>query len=285
MIVHDCIQTDDRWWEFRRGIPTASNFRRVLTAVGKRCVLPAGHDGRHLPDPRALDYGIKMPKGVKRCPVTVPQISKGCAGLIAELAADVKEQRPNVFSGSQNNKPPNRAVETGKEREPAARDWYQTDQEVIVEQVGFITTDDGKLGCSPDGLVLDMHGQLIRGLELKCPELKTHNLYLLKGVLPREYLAQVHGGMVVTGLREWDFMSYHPEAKCLVVRAAWDDYTDALAVAVEAFCEMYDQALQRLVGYGFAEAMKRLHQFDTAPNDGGFPHAGHSPDPVPHLQG
>ena len=42
---------------------------------------------------------------------------------------------------------------TGIEREPEARELYEFLRSVDVEEVGFITTDDGTAGCSPDGLV------------------------------------------------------------------------------------------------------------------------------------
>lgn len=94
------------------------------------------------------------------------------------------------------------SMEQGSLREDEAFSWYELDQDVTVRKVGFILADDGKIGCSPDGLMDD------GGLEIKCPEPHTHVGWLLDGELPAEHRAQVHGGMLVTGLPRWRFMSY-----------------------------------------------------------------------------
>ena len=72
-----------------------------------------------------------------------------------------------------------------------------------VKEVGFIVHDSGMFGCSPDGLTGDD-----RGIELKCPSGPVMVSYLRGGVLPAEYRCQVHGSMVVTGRKKWDFMAY-----------------------------------------------------------------------------
>jgi hypothetical protein len=47
------------------------------------------------------------------------------------------------------------AMERGLIVEAEAADWYEFDQDVIVERVGFITDDNHTIGCSPDRLVGD----------------------------------------------------------------------------------------------------------------------------------
>src|SRR5262245_1317968 len=68
--------------------------------------------------------------------------------------------------------------------EEEARPFFELETGRDVRQVGFITTADGKAGCSPDGL-LD-----IGGIEIKCPNPETHVRYLIGGALPDEYAAQ-----------------------------------------------------------------------------------------------
>ena len=47
------------------------------------------------------------------------------------------------------------AMERGLIVEADAVDWYEFDQDVTVQRVGFITDDDHTVGCSPDRLVGD----------------------------------------------------------------------------------------------------------------------------------
>jgi YqaJ-like viral recombinase domain len=47
------------------------------------------------------------------------------------------------------------AMERGLIVEAEAADWYEFDQDVTVQRVGFITDDDHTIGCSPDRLVGD----------------------------------------------------------------------------------------------------------------------------------
>ncbi|TFH47836.1 MAG: exonuclease [Lysobacterales bacterium] len=108
-------------------------------------------------------------------------------------------------------------MERGIEIEPQARAMYELQTGNEVEQVGFIYKDRKKLvGCSPDGLVGS------KGMELKCPSPIIHISYLLQGVCPKEYLAQVQGSMWVTGLAEWDFVSFHPEYETLIITVKRD---------------------------------------------------------------
>lgn len=95
----------------------------------------------------------------------------------------------------------------GTELEPEARDVYAMLNEVEVEQVGFITDDLGRYGCSPDGIIGN------KGLEIKCTSLSVFVGYVLGGKLPTEYRVQVQGGLFVTGFPAWDFFAYYPGMK------------------------------------------------------------------------
>jgi hypothetical protein len=93
-------------------------------------------------------------------------------------------------------------MDQGRILEEEARPWFEVEFGVIVRQVGFITTDDGRAGCSPDGMIDDC------GIEIKCPQPTAHVKNLMSGEVPDNYLPQVHGGMFVTGLDSWKFVSY-----------------------------------------------------------------------------
>lgn len=137
------------------------------------------------------------------------------------------------------------AMAHGILHEPDARKLYEKITGDEVEEVGFCTMDDGIAGASPDGLI-----RRIRGLEIKCPQPETHIKYVYENTLPNSYKPQVHFCMAVTGLKSWDFFSYHPDMKHMLITVEWDDYTDKVVAALEDFTVRYaefrDQVLPKL---------------------------------------
>lgn len=132
----------------------------------------------------------------------------------------------------------NRHTDRGNELEPEARDLFSATMGLTVQQVGFITRDDGIVGCSPDGLIY-REGKPIAGLELKCPLAKNHAKYLVEGVLPKDYAPQVHGGMAVTGLDFWYFMSHCQGMAPFILRVERDGFTTKVADALDRFLIFY----------------------------------------------
>jgi hypothetical protein len=129
----------------------------------------------------------------------------------------------------------------GKEMEPQAREAFVARTGHAVEEVGFCATDDLIAGCSPDGLIT-CDGQYVGGLEIKCPSRGVHVRYVCAGVLPEAYKQQVHGSLVVTGLPEWHFWSWHPRMEPLHVIVRPDGYTRAMAEALREFSRLYTDA-------------------------------------------
>ena len=98
-----------------------------------------------------------------------------------------------------------KAVQDGIEREPQARQEFQILTNCVVEQIGMVTDDSGKIGCSPDGLIVGRN----EALEIKCPQGDTQLGYLLDG-LEDNYRPQVQTQLLVG---QWDavhFWSYSP---------------------------------------------------------------------------
>lgn len=110
----------------------------------------------------------------------------------------------------------------GSLMESQAREWYEFDRGVVCELKGFITTDDGTLGYSPDSLIGD------DGLaEFKVPALSTHIGYMLDPQrLVDEYRGQCRTGLVVTERKWCDLVSWHPVLSPVVFRfdrdPAWE---------------------------------------------------------------
>lgn len=133
-------------------------------------------------------------------------------------------------------------MDSGQILENEARPWAEIHFGCDIQTVGFITTDDGKIGCSPDGLIGETSG-----IEIKCPKVETHVGYLLKGTLPKDYIAQVQGSMFVTGFNEWKFLSYRRRFPNLVLTIERDDdYQKALSEALAGFLERFDAAMKRM---------------------------------------
>lgn len=133
--------------------------------------------------------------------------------LIDEI---IRPDAERGFSGT-------RHMRRGCALEDNARELYAFMHDIEPRQVGFILSDDGTMGCSPDSLI-DPDG----GLEIKCPDGPTHVKWLRGKSVPDEYKAQTHGSMIITGRAWWDFLSYCPGYPPLLVRVTPDAFTDKL---------------------------------------------------------
>ena len=203
MIRLDCPQGSQEWHEARLGIPTSSEFDRILTPkTGK---LSAGAD-------------------------------KYINEKIAEWATG---QASNDFVSDW--------MERGHELEPQAVAFYEMTRDVETETVGFLMTDDGMVGCSPDRLVGDDGG-----LEIKCPAAATHVGYLRAGDGDNRYRTQVQGSLWVSGREWWDFLSFHPSMPPALVRFHRDEeFIAKLASAVGEFVDKLQEAREQMVKLGF----------------------------------
>lgn len=165
------------------------------------------------------------------CTPAKGEYSKSAAGYICELIADRFDPDYGLIDDYQSA-----AMKNGTYLEPEARRYYEFDRGVEVEQVGLCMDDDGRYGCSPDGLAGD------GCLEIKSPLHKTQVKYLIDGQIPTEYKPQVHGHLIVTG-RDWcDFLSYAQGLPHLLVRVLPDEYTEALRVCLDQFWDEYQTA-------------------------------------------
>lgn len=134
-------------------------------------------------------------------------------------------------------------MENGNLLEKVALPWYEFTHNVSVKRVGFVTTDDGRIGCSPDGLI---DGRPC-GMEIKCPKASTHLRYLLNGFLPAEYATQVQFSMFVTGYPEWVFCSYHPHLPPFVIHVIRNmQAMAAFEAALKPFHASVDDAEERV---------------------------------------
>lgn len=165
MQIHTVEQGTPEWLALRLGIPTASEFKNLVTPTGKAAT------------------------AVKSYALT--------------LAAERFIGEPvDAFTG-------NAATERGHELEPAARRFYEFSNDVEAVQVGFVTSDDKTVGCSPDSLIGE-DGLL----EIKCPlapKFMECLKYVHEGKCPPDYFIQVQGQMFVCERKWCDLLFYHPQ--------------------------------------------------------------------------
>ena len=150
------------------------------------------------------------------------------------------------------------SMQHGHDWEPKARAWYEMQHGIDVELAGFCTTDDGRIGASPDGFVGE-DGLL----EIKCPEKpEIHCGYMLAPeTLKQAYFVQTQGQLYVTG-REWtDLVSYFGGMPTVCERVR----------PVEEFHKKLHDALTLFVNdlalyIGMAKARGWIKEASTAPD-------------------
>lgn len=113
MKVYNFTQRSPEWTIARLGLPTASNFDKIIT-----------------------------PKTGKLSASSERYIHT----LLAEwiYGAPLDDARSTYQS---------QAMQFGQDAEPQARTEYELIKNVSVDVVGFVTNDAGTVGCSPDGLI------------------------------------------------------------------------------------------------------------------------------------
>jgi hypothetical protein len=112
-------------------------------------------------------------------------------------------------------------IERGNRLEPIARQEYEARTLKPVEEVGFIESECGLLGYSPDGLVGE------EGLiEIKAPRKSKHLETIFKNEVPLEHIAQIQGGLYLSNRKWLDFISYNENCNKLKISKGLINNTD-----------------------------------------------------------
>lgn len=171
------------------------------------------------------------------------EFSAAARGYAIELVAEKLLGQPVIDLSNV------KAVERGKELEPEAAAMYEFETDAKVSPVGFVTTDDGRVGASPDLLVDGLPG----AVELKCPSPHTHLGYLLDG-FGNKYKVQVQGQMLVGDLEWVDRYSYHPLLPPARERTHRDEpFIAKLRAALDQFLDLRDELLGKALRAGAIE--------------------------------
>lgn len=141
----------------------------------------------------------------------------------------------------------NQAMEEGIAREDECRSLFELINDVEVHKVGLVYKDENKnILCSPDGLITN-DGEYIEGFEMKNPLAKTHVKYLLDNRLPTKYFTQCQGSLYITNLEVWNFMSYYPGLKPLIIRVERDEkFIHKLGNEIERFLNKLNDVISKI---------------------------------------
>jgi len=144
-----------------------------------------------------------------------------------------------LMTGQPSDKfPPSYWMERGAQMEGEARALYEFDTGYGTKDGGFMTTDNGRFGCSVDARVFDGEN-MIGGTEIKCPAPWTHASNIRRGKeIDPTYIPQVQGQIYVGGLEFVDWFSYFPGQPPTLVRCEPDkDFQSAFAEHLARFEE------------------------------------------------
>jgi len=197
MIVLDCEQYSDEWWDARLGIPTASMMSSIVTSEGKK--------------------------------------SSSWKTALNKLAAEKLRGKPDETFQSD-------WMKRGHELEDEAAGYYSFLTGRDLQKVGICFRDQKDAGFSPDALASD------RGLEIKCVSPGVHVGYLREDKVPTTYKPQVYSSLYLSDFELWDFMSYHPDMKPLIVSTTKaDDQYLKYAAALDKYLPLFVRELNGVV--------------------------------------
>ena len=219
MIIVEAEQGSQQWFEARMGIPTASEFHRIIQPGG---------------EPRFKKNGepYKSKAG---------EPAEGRWGYAYELAVE------RLLGESKDTIDGLRWVERGKALEGDAVQHFEFVTDCRTAKCGFVMPDHKRFGCSPDRILVDELG----GLELKVPAPATHLRYFIEGP-GAAYKCQVQGSMYVTGFPVWYFMSYSPNLPQVLIKFERDEeFIEKIAAALDQFCGEIDEVCEKVRQAGY----------------------------------
>ncbi len=251
-ILPNLVQGSDDWLEQRRGLVTASVVGQLITtrklgAVDFDCPeCGAAADnpclGKRSPTPIKTLHPERAEYARSQTSSTViePASNDTSRGFTASLAVERITGRTEPIYVNDD-------MQRGIDDEPIARAKY-AEHYAPVTEVGLMIRDDWgfRIGYSPDGLVGD------DGLiEIKSRRQKTQLTTVLADAVPIENMPQLQAGLLVSGRKWIDYISWsagmHMYVKRVYPQQKWFDAIIAAVAAFEAnaaeMMRIYDQAI------------------------------------------
>lgn len=228
-LLYECTQGSPEWLALRAGVVTASDFKKARD----KYKVPKEKCGQ--PKDTALDLAfLKAIERISKVPLDESHVTW--------------------------------QMKRGHEMEPHARIAHEAKlarredslAAMMVMPAGFMTTPDGKFGCSVDGMIGE-HG----GAEYKClvSAKKLRKVILLQDI--DDYIDQIQGCMWISGRSWWHFGLYCPALKPVGLEFQMvevqrdDDYIDELEtdlIRFEKTVTEYEEELRTLGAKAVEEA-------------------------------
>ena len=100
------------------------------------------------------------------------------------------------------------AMQRGNDLEPIAIAKASETLNINFEEVAFLDDESRSFGISPDA-IYKKSGEIVGGLEVKCPSSSKHIEYILKDTVPSIYKHQVYAPFLLSDkIQFWYFASY-----------------------------------------------------------------------------
>lgn len=252
MIIYNCAQGSDEWFNARAGCITASMFKVARSKVNtltnqQQLYVNALLKGKAEKEALELANYKASPKA--------ESVAKALRGeKVGEFSDQAKNYALIVAMERISGKPHDEGYQSwqarrGNELEPHARMEHELQTGFLVEQVGIVKTDDLVFGASADGFINDDGGA-----EYKCflsPE-KLRAIYFNDDI--SEVIDQVQGCMWVTGRKWWHLCLYCPALES-IGKQLWikevkrdDDYIEQLEADLMEFKLLVDEYENKLRG-------------------------------------
>lgn len=208
MIVHDVDQQEEEWRRLRAGVITASMFTtaRKYTDLDERqrAYVKSRQDGNS-PPAAAREAGYSSPPRSNK-------IERAIKGEdVREWSEAAKNYAFTLACERLTGEPTSSGYDTWEARrgrflEDEAREAHSFVIDATIERVGFVTTDDGLYGCSPDGLFAPNGGE-----EIKCFLAAEKLRSIVFDLDIGDVMDQVMGSLWITGREVWHMVLYCPQ--------------------------------------------------------------------------
>jgi exodeoxyribonuclease (lambda-induced) len=171
MIVVECTQGSELWFQSRSGVITASRVADAISVLSRKSGSKNPGDPTEASDKYAYEVAFERISG-------------------KPYGAPIKAW----------------TLDRGHELEPMARMLYEERSGNLAMESGIVLSDDRKFGYSTDGFLNDDRGMI----EIKCPIDTVKIMDMLTTGDTSEYDHQIQFGLFLTGRAYCDFIQYVP---------------------------------------------------------------------------